>query len=362
MKITNKTEATHIDKEYSDIFVVNAARVSFSKESSFDENGNLKEGDKKLLNYLASHDHWTTFSHIRDTFLFDELDTEWLLTTLTPNNYAGMVINKVMYNDKVYWAIRHSLYGWIKLLSLNLTDYIFQPSQASYIYNTLLKMYPGSMSAFSKAYDFSKYNSELDNKTQHVKNIFEKDFDGNFVYKLFNTEMIKHFVDITIREYVPIFVARQRFKHMVGFTFNESSRRYVDFEPEYFVPDMLRGRAENKKQGSTDTECEYHSDALNIYNNVIDTSNTSYLSLVNKDGEFKTCPEQARAILTQAMMTDYYATGSYSAWKRLEYLRLDSHSQLEIQEHAKEINKITSKYDNIINDYITNCTISISFE
>src|SRR5690606_23576237 len=41
---------------------------------------------------------------------------------------------------------------------------------------------------------------------------------------------------ITIRETVPVFVARQRFKHVVGFVYNEVSRRYVDDVPEFFVP------------------------------------------------------------------------------------------------------------------------------
>src|SRR6478609_25939 len=57
-------------------------------------------------------------------------------------------------------------------------------------------------------------------------------------------------VQITMRETVPIFVARQRFKHMVGFTYNEVSRRYVDDRPEFFVPDAFRAAPENAKQGS----------------------------------------------------------------------------------------------------------------
>ena len=59
---------------------------------------------------------------------------------------------------------------------------------------------------------------------------------------------------ITLRETVPIFVARQRFKHMVGFTYNEVSRRYVDDEPTFYVPDSWRSRPDGSvKQGSGDT-------------------------------------------------------------------------------------------------------------
>ena len=56
---------------------------------------------------------------------------------------------------------------------------------------------------------------------------------------------------ICMRETVPIFVARQRFKHMVGFTYNEVSRRYVDDEPEFYTPNTWRSRPEGSvKQGS----------------------------------------------------------------------------------------------------------------
>ena len=45
---------------------------------------------------------------------------------------------------------------------------------------------------------------------------------------------------ITLRETIPIFVARQRFKHTIGFTYNEVSRRYVDDTPEFYLPDLWR--------------------------------------------------------------------------------------------------------------------------
>jgi len=47
----------------------------------------------------------------------------------------------------------------------------------------------------------------------------------------------------------PIFVARQLVKHSF-LRWNEISRRYVDDEPEFYVPDVWRGRSEDKKQGS----------------------------------------------------------------------------------------------------------------
>jgi thymidylate synthase (FAD) len=139
---------------------------------------------------------------------------------------------------------------------------------------------------------------------------------------------------ITLRETVPIFVARQRFKHTVGFTYNEVSRRYVDDKPEFFKPTAWRRRAENKKQGSsTDTvnlidfDCRLtrperlEEQALETYNELL---------------RLGVAPEQARMVLPQSMYTSYYVTGSLAAFARAYSLRSDPHSQLEIQELAKQ--------------------------
>ena len=57
-----------VDYMGSDLTVVNSARVSFSKESEWqeiDHDGNcvLTERDEKLISYLAKHNHWTPFAH-----------------------------------------------------------------------------------------------------------------------------------------------------------------------------------------------------------------------------------------------------------------------------------------------------------
>ena len=55
-------KAELIDHLGSDLTVVNAARVSFAKESVFESNA-LGEKDKKLVEYLAKHSHFTPFTH-----------------------------------------------------------------------------------------------------------------------------------------------------------------------------------------------------------------------------------------------------------------------------------------------------------
>lgn len=151
-------------------------------------------------------------------------------------------------------------------------------------------------------------------------------------------------VQITMREKVPIFVARQRFKHMVGFTYNEVSRRYVDSPPEFFVPSLWRGRAENKKQGSSEKEIKFLTGFL--WYGGHEAIKSSYSVHLNNCMELYTvmiengvAPEQARMVLPQSMYTEYYVTGSLAAWARAYKIRADDHAQKEIRDLAGMWNK-----------------------
>lgn len=162
---------------------------------------------------------------------------------------------------------------------------------------------------------------------------------------------------ITLRETVPIFVARQRFKSMVGFTYNEVSRRYVDDTPEFYVPDEWRERpSKDKKQGSGGvfngyvfyewSENQSHrpdkfrhgvdETAQEVYDDHIKSSLHIYEAMIYAG----IAPEQARMILPQSMMTSYYVTGSLAAWARAYRLRIAPDSQKEIQDLAKQWDSI----------------------
>jgi len=217
-------DVTYIDHMGTDLTVVNAARVSFDKESDWaplevrvmnehdqylEYKKQLKDGDTKLINYLAKHDHWTPFSHCTATF----------------------------------------------------------------------------------------------------------------------------------RIKAPIFVARQLFKHKVGLTENEISRRYVDSEPEFYMPEVWRGKAENKKQGSGGilSEDEYIGEAVK---SVYERAATMYDLLITKAG---VAPEQARMVLPQGMFTEWFWTGSMSAWARICKLRISDDAQKESKEIAEMIDKECNK-------------------
>jgi thymidylate synthase (FAD) len=135
---------------------------------------------------------------------------------------------------------------------------------------------------------------------------------------------------------MPIFIAREWFRHQIGFARNEVSRRYVDTEPEFWMPTELRERDSNKKQGSKDTKIQYNGHCLAK----MKAHNESSLVLYTYLLESNVCPEQARAVLPQSMMTEFIETGSLAAYARLYKLRCDPTAQREIQELARQVGEL----------------------
>lgn len=144
---------------------------------------------------------------------------------------------------------------------------------------------------------------------------------------------------ITVRVSVPIFVARQLFKHKVGFTENEVSRRYVDDTPEFFFPNAWRKRPTNgAKQGSSDEPFDEHTlKALDYdYSDLLSRCEGLYNFMI----ETGVAPEQARMVLPQAMYTEWYWTGSLASYARMCKQRLDAHAQGETREVAQMVSDI----------------------
>ena len=128
----------------------------------------------------------------------------------------------------------------------------------------------------------------------------------------------------------PVFVARQLVKHKF-LRWNEISRRYVDDEPEFYEPNEWRGRADDKKQGSDgvveveDVLEETHGQALVTYQELLDVG---------------VCPEQARMVLPQSTMTEWYWSGSLDAFADMCNLRLKTDTQYETQLVAQQIDQV----------------------
>ena len=124
----------------------------------------------------------------------------------------------------------------------------------------------------------------------------------------------------------PVFVARQLVKHKF-LRWNEISRRYVDHEPEFYQPTEWRGRSEDKKQGSEGVV------------DVGDWGDTNWACLIayNDLLNHGVAPEQARMVLPQSMMTEWYWSGSLDAFADMCHLRCKPDTQAETREVAEKI-------------------------
>jgi thymidylate synthase (FAD) len=138
---------------------------------------------------------------------------------------------------------------------------------------------------------------------------------------------------------MPIFVAREWFRHQIGFARNEVSRRYVDSDPEFWMPTELRERDSNKKQGSKEDKIQYNGHCLARMKKHQEESLELYKYLL----DYKVCPEQARAVLPQSMITEFIETGSLAAYARLYKLRTDPTAQREIQELAAAVGNLLAE-------------------
>lgn len=178
--------------------------------------------------------------------------------------------------------------------------------------------------SFDKESDFEWDHEELcekltDADTRLVKYLAKHDHWSPFAH-----------TSVQFRVKTPIFVARQLVKHQVGGVWNEVSRRYVDSEPEFYIPSDWRGRPEGSvKQGSSKRMIE--SPIVEAF--AIKTTKEA-LAAYNAMLSSGVAPEMARMVLPQNTMTEWYWTGSLMFWARVCRQRLDSHAQEESRQVA----------------------------
>jgi len=132
----------------------------------------------------------------------------------------------------------------------------------------------------------------------------------------------------------PVFVARQLVKHKF-LRWNEISRRYVDEEPEFYSPDVWRGRSADKKQGSEGT--------ITISDDIVEALYDDTVARYRLLLEIGVAPEQARMVLPQSMMTEWYWSGSLDAFADMCHLRCKPDTQYESQLVANQIDKEMAK-------------------
>jgi thymidylate synthase (FAD) len=163
-----------------------------------------------------------------------------------------------------------------------------------------------------------------------------KEFDDNSVRLIKYLAKHKHmspfghcFASFHVK--APIFVARQLVKHKF-LRWNEVSRRYVDDEPEFYQPDVWRGRSADKKQGSEGAVGGPWS--LLVDQEAMDTL-LLYTGLIKKG----IAPEQARMVLPQSTMTEWWWSGSLDAFADMCNLRCKPDTQYETRIVANQISE-----------------------
>jgi len=167
-----------------------------------------------------------------------------------------------------------------------------------------------------------------------------------------------HHTFISVKVKAPVFVARQLVKHEY-MPWNEESRRYIRSEPEFYIPIEWRKAAENVKQGSSDElvtqtrltigwEKDEDGDTIaNSFEYCPETpENAVYWHCVHSLHLYEdliasgVCNEQARMVLPQNMMVNWYWSGTLSAMAKMLRLRLDGHTQKESREVAEKIREL----------------------
>ena len=162
----------------------------------------------------------------------------------------------------------------------------------------------------------------------------------NYLAKHEHTSPFFH-PQVRFRIKLPIFIAREWFRHTIGFARNEVSRRYVTTGVECWIPAVedVRERNPTVKQGSKDTPVADAEEVQGMIREQMESAMRTYESLLEKG----VCGEIARAVLPQSMYTTLIETGSLAAYARLCHLRLGDGAQKEIKAYASLISGIMEK-------------------
>src|SRR5690625_2183607 len=290
-------------KSHGDALVVDAARASFAKT----HDTYTSEQNERLIRFLASAEppHFTPFTHPRFTFRLHQ--TELDVLALSQCDVAGMVWRRCTHDAYGVW-FRHSLYGWVNLIKKGAVK---GDGNADRILSTLSRHAPLSGKYLHREWVKDGHQDKIDHP---------------------------HFIDVTLLYEVPIFVARQEFKHMVGFTRNERSGRYVTANTEFYRPKVWRKKPDGSiKQGSGANFTGEENQGLRAWHRAnISITKNHYSNFI----ETGAAPEMARMVLPQSMITSYVVTANLTGLARFVYQRTKPDAQKEIQDLAHQVNAL----------------------
>lgn len=147
---------------------------------------------------------------------------------------------------------------------------------------------------------------------------------------------------VTLEFKAPLMVARQHWKYVVGSDhtmdgWNESSRRYVTSDEEFYIPRVNEWRSapDDKKQGSGEpVPIEIGSLAMQMLMEDVDRQLAHYRWAMDNG----ICAEQARLFLpAYGLYVNYRWTASLQGIIHFLNQRLEEDAQKEIQDYAKAV-------------------------
>lgn len=294
--------ATPVALLNTDNGICDAARVSFAKLAAmFPEDKNFG-----MMRYMHANKHWSPYGHSREIFRFGITRDEWV--DFVDNAVLAGFTWKREGTDQ--YAVNGSLWAWYE----NAHHFPVEIGRAVkwHLRNKYRLagqiLFPNSHEAMESARVVPVEQCTLPQTLEYANLIFS-----------------------SFRVKAPIFTARQMVKHQIHLCWNEESRRYIDDEPEIFLPEVWRQRAPSVKQGSRDEAAVLWPGAQEEIEAYIDQGLALYERLLAKSRteEHQVAPELARSVLTLATMTNWVWTGSLAAWHRVISLREDSHAQRE---------------------------------
>lgn len=192
---------------------------------------------------------------------------------------------------------------------------------------------------------FGKHKEELDLNDEKLI---------DYLIKHRHTSVLEHNF-VTFRFKVPLFVRSQHHRHRT-WSYNEISRRYTDFNIEFYQPKTFRTQHKSNRQASNFDElvdpvinkheenhpkwgewihpiyasqalASHNEDSLRLYQQMIDAG---------------VCKEQARMILPQSMYTEYYGSANLNNILKFVDLRTHEGAQWEIQRVGEAVLEIVS--------------------
>lgn len=287
-------------KDKGDLLIASAARASFNRSADMYS----EEQNQKLISFLvnASPQHWAPLAHVRLTLRLEH----WMIIykKLNANNKAGMI--EVRQPDGAV-DVSHSLYGWYLLLR----DKKVHFSIADSIIDHLKTIAPVA----AKVLELDKYRAKDMHKDGYVQVhqapvSYETDF-------------------VTLRVTCPIVIARQLFKHQVGFIYSEASGRYIEYAKMH-KPTELHCKPANRKQGSG---APLGSLRKAIASTVMSVSHAvSYASYIVLHKLLGVAIEEARYTMPLSTATTFVMTAARADWDRVLTHRLSKDAQTDIRE------------------------------